>query len=72
MVMARPRKKPTDNRTNVLRIRLTSNERKELEEGAKVCGLDTSTWARFELLARVAKLRKERPIPNLRTNEVFR
>jgi hypothetical protein len=38
-----------DNRTNVLRIRLTDAERKALDQAAQERSLDTSTWARMEL-----------------------
>ncbi|MBI3466463.1 MAG: hypothetical protein HY000_25905 [Planctomycetes bacterium] len=38
------------NRENVLRIRLTERERRTLDETAKTVTLETSTWARMELL----------------------
>lgn len=49
--MARPKKPVDDVRENVLRIRLTDEERKLLDEAASAKTLDTSTWARSELLA---------------------
>lgn len=58
--MARPKKPKADNRTNVLRIRLTPQERAQLDEAAKLSGLESSTWARFELLGRAAKIRNQR------------
>jgi len=47
----RPKKPEGDARTNVLRIRLTEEERRVLDEAAQARTLDTSTWARAELLA---------------------
>ncbi len=52
----RPKKPENESRENVLRIRLTDREREALDEGAKVKGLETSTWARMELLALARKL----------------
>ena len=46
----RPKKPENESRENVLRIRLTDREREALDEAAKVKGLETSTWARMELL----------------------
>lgn len=43
-------KKPSDTRKKPLRIRLTDAEREELDNYADGRGLDTSTWARMELL----------------------
>ena len=48
--MARPKKPKADNRGNVLRIRLTEAERKALDAAAEARTLDTSTWARAELI----------------------
>jgi hypothetical protein len=48
--MATKQKQTTDNRENVLRIRLTEAERKALDAAAAQRTLDTSTWARMELL----------------------
>jgi hypothetical protein len=66
--MAGRPKGPTGTaRGNVLRIRLTDEERAMLDEAAAAVTLDTSTWARSELLALVARLtaqvgkRKPRP-----------
>lgn len=44
------KKTTTDNRENILRIRLTEAERKVLDAAAEARTLDTSTWARAELL----------------------
>lgn len=48
--MKRPRKPRGESRTNILRIRLTAAERKELDALAAAQTLDTSTWARMVLL----------------------
>ena len=48
--MARPSKPKSEQRQNVLRIRLTAAERKVLDRAADARTLDTSTWARAELL----------------------
>jgi uncharacterized protein (DUF1778 family) len=49
--MARPAKQKGQVRTNILRVRLTEDERKLLDQAAATSGLDTSTWVRFELLS---------------------
>jgi hypothetical protein len=46
----RPRKGKDERRENVLRIRLTEHERKELDGAADAKSIDTSTWARMTLL----------------------
>lgn len=46
----RPKKPPKEVRDNVLRIRLTDEERLWLDEAAGHLTLDTSTWARMKLL----------------------
>lgn len=48
--MPRPKKPAGEVRENVLRIRLTEDERRLLDEMAKSKSLDTSAWARSELL----------------------
>jgi hypothetical protein len=48
--MKRPRNLRSESRTNILRIRLTAAERKELDALAAAQTLDTSTWARMVLL----------------------
>ena len=48
--MARPLKAKSEKRDDVLRIRLTVAERKRLDKAAEARTLDTSTWARAELL----------------------
>jgi uncharacterized protein (DUF1778 family) len=54
--MAGPRKPEGDGRENVLRIRLTDTERKVLDQAAASRTLETSTWARSELVALARKL----------------
>jgi hypothetical protein len=54
----RPKKPEDEARGNVLRIRLTTGERKTLDEAAKSRGLESSTWARMELLTLAKKLRR--------------
>jgi uncharacterized protein (DUF1778 family) len=44
----------------MLRIRMTEKERKLLEEAAKAKSLDTSTWARSELVALAKGLLQEK------------
>ncbi len=46
----RPEKQPAERRSNVLRIRLTEDERRTLDAVADSKTLETSTWARSELL----------------------
>lgn len=58
--MAGSRKKSEGQaRENVLRIRLTEEERALLDRAAGTKTLDTSTWARSELLA-LAKVELEK------------
>jgi uncharacterized protein (DUF1778 family) len=52
----RPKKPDDEARGNVLRIRLTTDERKTLDDAAKSRGLESSTWARMELLTLAKKL----------------
>jgi hypothetical protein len=51
----RPKKPDDEARGNVLRIRLTTEERKALDAAARSRGLESSTWARMELLALARK-----------------
>lgn len=53
------RKKPeTEAKTYMLRIRMTEAERGLLEKAAKSKSLETSTWARSELVALARKMLK--------------
>jgi hypothetical protein len=56
--MARPKKPATESKTNTLRIRLTDTERRAIDGAAASKSLETSTWARFELMALAKKLAK--------------
>ncbi len=47
----RPKKPEEEVRKNVLRIRLTNDERTTLDQAAERQGEETSTWARQMLLA---------------------
>jgi uncharacterized protein (DUF1778 family) len=49
--MAGKPKKPGEVKAFMLRVRMTEEERKLLEEAAKVKSLGLSTWTRFEMLA---------------------
>jgi hypothetical protein len=51
----RPKKPEGDSRENVLRIRLTEDERRILDDAARARTLETSTWARSELVALAKK-----------------
>lgn len=52
----KPAKRQNDARGDTLRIRLTDEERALINEAAKFTGLETSTWARVELLGLSRKL----------------
>jgi hypothetical protein len=52
----RHKKPEEDVKTYMLRIRMTEAERALLEEAAKARSLETSTWARSELLTLARKL----------------
>jgi uncharacterized protein (DUF1778 family) len=56
----RPRKPGAETKSYMLRIRMTEKERKLLEEAAKARSLDTSTWARSELVALAKGLLQEK------------
>ncbi len=60
--MAGPRKNKPEGevRENVLRIRLTEEERALLDQAAEAKTLETSTWARSELIALAKKTSEER------------
>jgi hypothetical protein len=52
----RPKKAQGVTRDNVLRIRLTRAERQALDGAAGTKGLETSSWARSELLVLARKV----------------
>jgi uncharacterized protein (DUF1778 family) len=56
----RHKKPPADAKSYMLRIRMTEAERALLEEAAKAKSLDTSTWARSELVALANKVLAKR------------
>jgi hypothetical protein len=60
----RPKKPEEQLRANILRVRLTTAERAELETAANERGLETSTWARAELL-RIARDESKRQKKNV-------
>lgn len=52
----RPKKPESEVRSDTLRIRLTLDERAQLNAAASLKSLDTSAWARSELLALAEKM----------------
>jgi hypothetical protein len=50
----RPKQPPGEARGNVLRIRLTTQERQAIDAAARAAGLESATWARAKLLALAA------------------
>jgi hypothetical protein len=57
-MMGRPKKPAGEVRGNVLRIRLTDDERAQLDGAAQGQDRDTSSWARAALLALAAKKKR--------------
>ncbi len=59
--MAGRKAKPVaEAKTYMLRIRMTEEERALLEEAAKSKSLETSTWARSELVALARKIKEKK------------
>jgi uncharacterized protein (DUF1778 family) len=56
----RPKKEKGTQRENTLRIRLTDDERKKLDDAAGAETLDTSTWARMILIRVATKTPREK------------
>jgi hypothetical protein len=56
--MPRPKLPTAEFRGNVLRIRLTDDERAVLDAAATGVGYETSTWARVVLLATATAVRQ--------------
>ena len=54
--MARPKKKASEAKTDILQIRLTESERQAIDRAAASKSLETSTWARSELMALAKKI----------------
>jgi len=46
----RPRKAPSEKKDAVLRVMLTAEQKKTLEEAAERAGMDVSTWVRVTAL----------------------
>ena len=59
--MARPPKPESERRTEVLQLRLTKGERKELDEGAEATSAEVTTFIRTAALDKAKRLRKKRP-----------
>ena len=57
----RHKKPPTDAKVYMLRIRMTEADRQLLEDAAKSRSLETSTWARSELVALAKRLLAKQP-----------
>jgi uncharacterized protein (DUF1778 family) len=51
----RPKKTKPDSKTYMLRIRMTEDDRELLDAAAKSKSLETSTWARSELIGLAKK-----------------
>jgi hypothetical protein len=56
--MARPKKDKNKRKSTYFRFRLTEQEKMLIEEAASRRSLDSSAWARSELLAMAKKLAK--------------
>jgi hypothetical protein len=54
--MARQKKPDSESKSYMLRVRMTQDDRKLLDEAAKFKSLETSTWARSELVALARKI----------------
>jgi uncharacterized protein (DUF1778 family) len=52
-------KKPEQVKTFMLRIRMSEADRALIEEAARIKSLETSTWARSELVALARKITKK-------------
>jgi len=52
----RPKKTDAEAKTYMLRIRMTEGERALLDKAAKAKSLETSTWARSELVSLARKI----------------
>jgi hypothetical protein len=59
-MVGRHKKPESEAKSYMLRIRMTEQERAILEEAAKAKSLETSTWARSELVALARKVIKSR------------
>ena len=59
--MAGKPKDPAKVRKNTLRVRLTEEERKLVDEAARRNGQETSTWVRAEILALARAMLSKKP-----------
>jgi hypothetical protein len=59
--MAGKPKDPERRKTFMLRVRMTEADRLLIEEAARTKSLETSTWARSELVALARRLVSKRP-----------
>jgi len=59
-MVGRHKKPEPEAKTYMLRIRMTEKERALLEEAAKSRSLETSTWARSELVGLARQILDER------------
>lgn len=50
-VRGRPKKQPGEARSLLFQIRMTADEKRQVEQAAQAVGLDASAWARMHLLA---------------------
>ena len=57
--MAGKPKNPEQVKTYMLRVRMTEEDRKLLEAAARLKSLETSTWARSELVSLAKRLLKK-------------
>lgn len=56
----RPKKPRPDSKTYMLRIRMTEDDRELIDAAAKSKSLETSTWARSELVGLAKKMLSKR------------
>jgi uncharacterized protein (DUF1778 family) len=52
----RPKKSKPDSKTYMLRIRMTEEDRELIDAAAKTKSLESSTWARSELVGLARKI----------------
>lgn len=52
----RPKKAKADVKTYMLRVRMTEEERRVLDEAARLLSLDMSSWVRSEILTQARRV----------------
>ncbi|WP_425492552.1 plasmid mobilization protein [Lysobacter changpingensis] len=62
--MARPPLPESERRTEVLQLRLTKGERKDLDEGAEASGEQVSEFIRTAALEKAKRVKKKAGEPN--------